>query len=73
MSVCVSQVDSVGLAGVSGSHILPLGASTPVLGRGDQLRDRGDVGLTQHVVLADIHSVPRSVSSFNPSSLLSSF
>ena len=71
--ISVSHVVSVGLAGVSGSHLPPLGASTPVLGRGDQLRDRGDVGLTQHVVSADVHSVPRCVSSFNPSSLLFPF
>ena len=72
MSVPVSNIASVGLAGVSGSHLVPLGASTPVLGRGDQLRDCGDVGFTQHVV-SDVHSVPHSVSSFNPSSLLFPF
>ena len=69
----VSNVDSVGLAGVSGSHFPPLGVSTPVHGRGDRLRDRGDVSLTQHVVSADIHSVPRSVSSFDSTSLLFPF
>ena len=71
--VSVSNVDSVGLAGVSGSQFPLLGVSTPVHGRSDQLRDRGDIGLTQHVISADVHSVPRSVSSFDPSSLLFPF
>ena len=69
-NVSVLNVDSVGLAGVSGSQIPQLGITTPVHGRSDQLRDCGDIGLTQHVVSADVHGVPRSVSSFDPSSLL---
>ena len=71
--VSVSNVVSVDLAGVSGSPSPSLGVSAPVLGRSDQLRVRGDVGLTQHVVSADIHSVPRSVSSFDPTALFFPF
>ena len=71
--VYVPNVVSIGLAGVSGSQHPPLGVSAPVHGRSDQLRDRGDVGLTQHVASADIHAVPRSVSSFDPTSLLFPF
>ena len=41
--------------------------------RPDQLRDRGDLGLTQHVIAAYVHHVPRSVSSFDPTSLLFPF
>ena len=37
MCVSVPTVDSAGLAGVSGSHIPPLGISTPVHGLCDQL------------------------------------
>ena len=43
------------------------------MGQLDQLRDRGDVGFTRHIVSADVHSVPRSASSFDPSSLLFPF
>ena len=70
--VSVSNVVSVGLAGVSGSPSPSLGVSAPIIGRSDQLRDRSDVGFTQHVS-ADIHSVPRSVSSFDPTTLLFPF
>ena len=71
--VSVSNVSSVGLAGVSRVPSPSLGVSAPVSGRGDQLRDRGDLGFTRHVVSADIHHVPRSVSSFDLSSLLFPF
>ena len=71
--MCVLNVDSVGLAGVSGSQYPPLGVGTSVHGRGDQLRDRSDVGLAQHVVSADVRSVLRFVSSFVPESLLFAF
>ena len=45
----------------------------PVNVRPDQLRDRGDLGFTQHVIAADVHHVPRSVASFDPTSLLFPF
>ena len=39
----------------------------------DPLRDRCDVDLTRHIVSADVHSVPHSASSFDPSSLFFPF
>ena len=48
--VSVPNVVSVDLAGVSGSPSPSLGVSAPVIGRSDQLRDRCDIGFTQHVV-----------------------
>ena len=67
------SVASLGLDRFSGSPYPPLGDSTPVNTRLDQLRDRGDSGLTQHAISADVHSVPRSMSSFDPTSLLFPF
>ena len=71
--VSVSRMSSVGLAGVSGVPSPSLGVSDPISGRQDQLRDRGDVGFTRHIVSADVHHVPRSLSSFDPTSLLFPF
>ena len=68
--VSVSNVPSLGLGGVSGVSSPSLGVGLPSMGRLDQLRDRGDLGLTSHIVSADVHSVPRSFASFDPSSLL---
>ena len=68
--VSVSNISSLGLAGVSGVPSPSLGVSLPSMGRLDQLRDRGDVGLTSHIVSADVHSVPCSFASFDHSSLL---
>ena len=67
--VSVSCVSSVGLAAVSGVPAPLLGVSDPLSGRQDQLRDRGDLGFTRHIVSADVHSIPRSISSFDPSLL----
>ena len=67
------SVDSLGLDRFSGSPFPPLGDSNPLSSQTDQLRDRGDLGLTQHVISADVHNVPRSVSAFDPSSLLLPF
>ena len=67
--VSVSNVSSLGLGGVSGVPSPSLGVSLPSMGRLDQLRDRGDIGLTSHIVSADVHSVPRSFASFDPSLL----
>ena len=60
--VSVSCMSSVGLAGVSGVPSPSLGISDPFSGRLDQLRDRGDLGFTRHIVSADVHHVPRSLS-----------
>ena len=70
--VSASRMSSVGLAGVSGVPSPSLGVSDPFSGRRDQLRDRGDLGFTCHIVSADVH-VPRSLSSFDPTSLLFPF
>ena len=67
------SVDSLGFDRFSGSLFPPLGDSTPLSSRTDQLRDCGDLGLTQDVIFADVHHVPRSVSAFEPSSLLFPF
>ena len=67
-SVVSSRLDSF-----SGSPFPSLGDSSPFTLQPDQLRDRGDLGLTQHVIAADIHHVPRSLSSFDPTSLLFPF
>ena len=72
MSVPFNVVSS-GLDRFSGSPFPPLGDSTPVNVRPDQLRDRSDLGFTQHVIAADVHHVLRSVSSFDPTSLLFPF
>ena len=64
--VSVSRISSVGLAGVSGVPAPLLGVSDPLSGRQDQLRD---LGFTRHIVSADVHSIPRSISSFDPSLL----
>ena len=64
------SVDSWDLDSFSGSPFPPLGDSTPVSSRPHQLRDRSDLGLTQHVISADVHHVSCSVSAFDPSSLL---
>ena len=74
INVSVSHtVASLGLDSLSGSLFPPLGDSAPFSGSFDQLRERGDSVLTQHVVCADVHSIPRWVSSFDPSSLLFPF
>ena len=62
-------VASWGLDSIPGSPFPPLGEFTPVSGGQDRLRSRGVSGFTQHVVSADIHDVPRSVSSFDLSLL----
>ena len=61
------------VASVPGSPFPPLGEFTPVSGDHDQLRSRGVSGFTQHVISADVHDVPHSVSSFDPTSLLFPF
>ena len=61
------------VARVSGSPYSPLGDFTPGSGETDQLRSRGVSGFTQHVVSADVHDVPCSVASFDPTSLLFPF
>ena len=74
INVSVSHaVASLGLDSLSGSLFPPLGDSAPGRGSLGQLRDRGDSGLTKHVVSADVHSVPSSMSAFDPSSLLFPF
>ena len=71
--VSVSHMSSVGLAGVSGVPSPSLGVSHHLSGCQDQLRDCSDLGFTRHIVSADVHNVPRSLSSFDPSSLLFPF
>ena len=72
MSV-LSSVNSLRLDRFVGSPFPLLRDSAPVTARIDQLQERGESGSTQHVISADIHSVPRSVSAFDPSSLLFPF
>ena len=67
------SVASWGVARVPGPPYPPFGDFTPVSGDSDQLCSHGVSGFTQHVVSADIHDVPRSVASFNPTSLLFPF
>ena len=67
------SVASWGVASVPGSPFPPLGKFTPVSGDTDQLRSRCMSGFTQHVISADVHDVPRSVASFDPTSLLFPF
>ena len=74
VNVSVSPiVASVGLGSLSGSLFPLLGDSASFSGSLGQLCDRGDSGLTQHVVSADVHGVPHSMSTFDPSSLLFPF
>ena len=67
------SVASWGVDRVPGSPYPSLGDFTPVSGTSDQLRSRGVSGFIQHVVSADVHDMPKSVASFDPTSLLFPF
>ena len=58
---------------VPGSPSPSLGDFTHVSGASAQLRSRGVSVFTHHVVSADVHDVPKSVSSLDPTSLLFPF
>ena len=66
-------VASWGVARVPRSPYPPSGDFTPVSGDSDQLHSLGVSGFTLHVVSVDVHDVPKSVASFDPTSLLFPF
>ena len=74
INVLVPYSVASGVVGrVPGSPSPSLGDFTHVSGALAQLRSRGVSGFTHHVVSADVHDVPKSVSSFDPTSLLFPF